>query len=62
MIKNKDIYVYSLKLESVLRQKGFNCYKILPNIKYPNFNVFVHKYSEELEKAIITYKKEVQHD
>lgn len=58
MNKNKDIYIYSLQLEGYLRQLGFKCYKVVPNIKYPEYNVFVHKYSDELVSAIEKYKKE----
>lgn len=60
MKKDKDIYVYSIKLEGYLRENGFNCEKIIPNIKYPNLNVFVHKYSDELAQLITDYIESVK--
>lgn len=57
MIKDKDIYVYSLRLETKLRELGFKCKRIVPNIKFPNYNVFIHDYSDELVKVIESYNK-----
>ena len=48
------------KLEGYLREKGFNCEKIIPNIKYQNLSVFVHKYSDELAQLITDYIESVK--
>ena len=54
-MKERIIPVYFLKLEKYLRELGFKCKDIRPNTKYPNLSVFIHEYSEELDKIIKDY-------
>ena len=51
-MKERIIPVYSLKLERYLMELWFKCKDTMPNTKYPNLSVFIHEYSEELDKII----------
>lgn len=54
--KSKHFVVYSQKLAGYLMYNGFKLVNIQPNKEFPQFNVFIFLNTDELAKAVDTFK------